>query len=153
MTVTELFRALGLDPAALADGDLSVRSPIDGGEIARLSTDPPAAVDAKIERARQAFLAWRSVPAPVRGEVIGFHDHNTLVSPYGDFSGVRHGSRARLVRTSRYVRVGPRLLGRVVDGHGQPIDGRGPAAAPHRAPLDRTAPSASERPTRRSRCT
>ena len=70
MTVTELFRALGLDPAALKDGDLSVRSPIDGGEIARLSSDPPAAVDAKIERARQAFLAWRSVPAPERGELI-----------------------------------------------------------------------------------
>ena len=70
MTSTELLQALGLDPAALTEGEISVRSPIDGGEIARVACDDAEAVDDKIARARQAFLAWRTVPAPERGELI-----------------------------------------------------------------------------------
>ncbi len=80
MTVTELFRALGLDPAALADGDLSVRSPIDGGEIARLALDTPDDVGAKIDRAVAAFETWRRTPGPVRGELIRLFAEELRVS-------------------------------------------------------------------------
>ena len=63
--ITEL-----LDPADIADGPLAVRSPIDGAPLGRVGMDDPAAVSAKIGRAHDAFLRWRSVPAPRRGELI-----------------------------------------------------------------------------------
>ena len=59
---------------------------------------------------------------PVEAEVIGFRDDLTLVFPLSDMSGVRHGSRVTLVRTSRWLRVGPELMGRVLDAHGEVID-------------------------------
>jgi aldehyde dehydrogenase (NAD+) len=70
MENTELYRSLGMDPEILEDGDLAVYSPIDGGVIARVRTDSSADVEAKMARAHAAFLEWRSVPAPRRGELI-----------------------------------------------------------------------------------
>jgi aldehyde dehydrogenase (NAD+) len=48
-------------------GDLLSRSPIDGAEIGRVATGDP---DAASTRAAAAFLEWRSVPAPRRGELV-----------------------------------------------------------------------------------
>ncbi|MBM3486723.1 MAG: aldehyde dehydrogenase family protein [Alphaproteobacteria bacterium] len=70
MNNDELLAALGLDPARLRVGDLAVRSPIDGAEIARVATDDARGLDSKIARAAAAFAAWRTVPAPRRGELI-----------------------------------------------------------------------------------
>ena len=70
MNVDDLLASLHLDPAALKSGDLVVTSPIDGAEIARVATDTAADVDAKIAAAAAAFQAWRTVPAPRRGELI-----------------------------------------------------------------------------------
>ena len=52
------------------DGALQSRSPIDGGVIGRVRTADPAEVEAAIDRAHQAFLAWRLVPPPRRGELV-----------------------------------------------------------------------------------
>jgi aldehyde dehydrogenase (NAD+) len=65
-----LLEGLGLAPTAFTTGPLVVRSPIDGAEIGRVQTQAPQDVGAAVERAHQAFLAWRSVPAPRRGELI-----------------------------------------------------------------------------------
>jgi aldehyde dehydrogenase (NAD+) len=70
MDISKELRALGLDAASFADGDLVTRSPIDGGTTARLRSHSPAEVDAAIGRAHDAFLAWRIVPAPKRGELV-----------------------------------------------------------------------------------
>ena len=48
-------------------GDLISYSPIDGAEIGRVATGDPAEAAA---RAQQAFLKWRTVPAPRRGELV-----------------------------------------------------------------------------------
>ena len=48
-------------------GDLLSYSPIDGAEIGRVATGDPAEAAA---RAQQAFLKWRTVPAPRRGELV-----------------------------------------------------------------------------------
>ena len=53
-----------------ADGDLAVFSPIDGSLLARLKSDSPAEIEAKIAASARAFEAWRQVPAPRRGELI-----------------------------------------------------------------------------------
>ena len=70
MKITALLRSLGLDPGGLKVGDLVVRTPIDGTGIARLKSDTPARVIAKVGRAEAAFRDWRNVPAPKRGELV-----------------------------------------------------------------------------------
>jgi aldehyde dehydrogenase (NAD+) len=61
---------LGLEPGALAAGDLAVASPIDGGVLARLPMAGTAGAEDAVERAAAAFRAWRQVPAPRRGELV-----------------------------------------------------------------------------------
>ncbi|MEA3036949.1 MAG: aldehyde dehydrogenase [Sphingomonadales bacterium] len=52
----------------LVEGNLESRSPIDGKSIGAVATTTD--IGASIERAHAAFLAWRSVPAPRRGELV-----------------------------------------------------------------------------------
>jgi aldehyde dehydrogenase (NAD+) len=63
-----LLTSLGV--ATVDAGGLEVRSPIDGSVIGRLAEHAPADVTAAIGRAHAAFLAWRQVPAPRRGELV-----------------------------------------------------------------------------------
>ena len=51
-------------------GSLAARSPISGETLAELATISPAEAGAAIERTHAAFLAWRKVPAPRRGELV-----------------------------------------------------------------------------------
>lgn len=51
-------------------GDLRVASPIDGSEIARARTHTVDEVKEAISRSKEAFLVWRGVPAPKRGELM-----------------------------------------------------------------------------------
>ena len=75
----EIFPRLGLkaNNAGAFGGEwfgsgpvIEKRSPIDGSVLARVSTATPAEVDRAIGAAQRAFLAWRDVPAPKRGEVV-----------------------------------------------------------------------------------
>ena len=52
------------------DGDLPSHSPIDGGLIGSATTASPSAIDSAVNRSHIAFIAWRSVPAPRRGELV-----------------------------------------------------------------------------------
>ncbi len=70
MNIDAITGALGIAQDAIAVGPLVVRTPIDGSVIARLAVDTPATLETKIARARDAFLAWRLVPAPRRGELV-----------------------------------------------------------------------------------
>ncbi len=68
-------------------------------------------------------------------EVIGFRDRNVILMPLGEMRGVGLGSRIVLQRQIATLRVGPQLLGRVVDGHGEPLDGKGPIEALDEVPI------------------
>jgi hypothetical protein len=61
-----LLKVLGVDVRPLAAGDIVVRSPIDGAEIARLKSDTKSSVAKKIARADEAFRAGAG-PAAKRG--------------------------------------------------------------------------------------
>lgn len=63
---------------------------------------------------------------PVDAEVVGFRDGKALLMAIGDLSRIRLGSRVRSVGKRVFVRVGPGLVGRIVDAMGRPIDGGGP---------------------------
>jgi len=101
--------------------------------------DFPAPVGALVEIERQSG-------PPTHGEVIGFRDGVTVVHLLSATTGVRCGSRARLVRTTRALRVGPALLGRVIDPSGRCIDGRPQPVLQDRVQLDREPPSPMDRP-------
>ncbi|MER9129151.1 aldehyde dehydrogenase family protein [Mesorhizobium sp. M0601] len=65
-----LLAKLGVAERALTGGDLIVRSPVTGEQIAALKTISPADAATTIDNAHRAFLAWRQVPAPKRGELV-----------------------------------------------------------------------------------
>lgn len=68
--VADILSSMGLDADHFTGGDLAVQSPIDGSEMGRVNMDDQSSVDAKIAAAQSAFLAWRQVPAPRRGELV-----------------------------------------------------------------------------------
>ncbi|MBL4618678.1 MAG: aldehyde dehydrogenase family protein [Marinicaulis sp.] len=70
MNITDLMARLGVDQSAITTGTLILETPIDGSEIGRVVIDDAASVDAKIAAAHEAFLQWRAVPAPRRGELV-----------------------------------------------------------------------------------
>ena len=70
MDKDQIFKTLGLDEKALNAGTLDVFSPIDGAKMASVVTDSVLDVDQKIANSVEAFKAWRTVPAPRRGELV-----------------------------------------------------------------------------------
>jgi len=69
--LADILGKLGLDASALgAVAGLAVRSPIDGSPLGRIAVTSPSAFDDAIARAKTAQFAWRSVPAPRRGELV-----------------------------------------------------------------------------------
>ncbi len=68
--VKSLLAALGVDPKLTAGGQRAVRTPLTGEVIANVRDSSAADVKAAIGRAHEAFLAWRKVPAPRRGEFV-----------------------------------------------------------------------------------
>lgn len=62
----------------------------------------------------------------VKAEVVGFRDNKILLMPLGGMSGIGSGSIVESQDKPLSVRVGPELLGRVLDGLGEPMDGKGP---------------------------
>src|SRR5690606_18173692 len=71
----------------------------------------------------------------VLAEVVGFHDGAVLLMPLGDVNGIHAGSAVEPLGRSFGLRVGPDLLGRVLDGLGNPMDGKGDLGRTVRAPL------------------
>ncbi len=62
---------------------------------------------------------------PIVSEVVGFKGSIVLLMPLGDMQGIGPGSRVLATGTSLQVDVGDALLGRVLDGLGNPMDGKG----------------------------
>src|SRR5208337_3763650 len=69
-SVQDLMREFGVPEAALNEGGLSVRSPVNGATIARVKLQSQADADRAIHAAHAAFETWRTVPAPKRGELV-----------------------------------------------------------------------------------
>lgn len=61
-----------------------------------------------------------------RAEVVGFGKQGTILSPFGTLSGINEHTQVRATGKPLSVPVGPALLGRVLNGLGDPIDGMGP---------------------------
>lgn len=82
---------------------------------------------------------------PALAEVVGFRGENTLLMPLGELHGVGPGSRVTVLSKEARYPVGESLLGRVVDGLGRPIDGKGCISAADSYPLYRPMSNPLER--------
>lgn len=65
----------------------------------------------------------------VEAEVVGFSGDRTFLMPVGVAEGLKSGGRVVPNEKALNIPVGPELLGRVLNGIGEPLDGRGPIAA------------------------
>jgi len=74
-------------------------------------------------------------------EVVGFRDHRILLMPLQEMSGIHPGCHVRLSSGLNKTPVGSEALGRVFDGLGQPIDGKGPIHYREESQQDRRAPN------------
>ncbi|MDY0167541.1 MAG: FliI/YscN family ATPase [Thermoguttaceae bacterium] len=120
----------------------------------------PTALSGAVVRTVGTTISVAGLPAPVgavveierapgeslQAEVIGFRDHLTLLSPFEELTGVRHGNRVRLRRTARWLRVGDAMLGRVFNAAGQTVDGKPRPILPHRAAFHAAPPHPCTRP-------
>ena len=60
----------------------------------------------------------------VEAEVVGFNDKILFLMPFTEPAGVGPGDMVRVISNSSLVSLGPELLGRVIDGRCQPLDGK-----------------------------
>jgi len=68
-------------------------------------------------------------------EVVGFREGRVLLMPLGEMRGIEPGSKIRQVGGQASVPVGDALLGRIIDGLGNPMDNKGPLENSHLYPL------------------
>lgn len=80
----------------------------------------------------------QTIDGQIEAEVVGFGDDITYLMPTEGVKGIVPGSRVQPLNRESGLAVGMELLGRVVDGNGQPLDGLGPINTTKRVPL--TAP-------------
>lgn len=78
--------------------------------------------------------------APILAEVVGFRNDRLLLMPLGEMEGVGPGARVTTWGRRLQVPVGYKMLGRVVDSFGAPIDGGPPIAAEARRDVNAPSP-------------
>ncbi len=71
----------------------------------------------------------------IEAEVVGFAGEKLFLMPIGRVQGIVPNARVTPTGEAYDVPVGPALLGRILDGSGNPLDGKGPITHTHRAPL------------------
>lgn len=83
---------------------------------------------------------------PLPAEVVGFREGYVLLMPLGETKGIGPGCQVVSAQKVLQVKVGPELLGRVIDGLGNPIDGKGPILCQKEYPIQADPPAPLERP-------
>ncbi len=82
---------------------------------------------------------------PLEAEVVGFSGEKILIMPFGDVRGIGAGSRISIVKKGATTGVGEGLLGRIIDGCGKAIDGKGNIEYEAEYPLYRNPPAPLDR--------
>ncbi|MEI6127188.1 MAG: flagellar protein export ATPase FliI [Pseudomonadota bacterium] len=77
----------------------------------------------------------RGCKTPITAEVVGFQKSRIFLMPIGPISGIAPGSRIVALKTKPAVNVSSKMLGRILDGMGNPIDDKGPIDAEAEYPL------------------
>ena len=91
------------------------------------------------------YIYPRTEAPPLPAEVVGFRENRVLLMPLGEMQGIGPGSEVVSSRNLLRVKVGRSLLGRILDGLGNPIDGKGPLNAESEYPIQSAPPAALSR--------
>ena len=83
---------------------------------------------------------------PIPAEVVGFREGLVLLMPIGEMQGIGPGCEVLSAQKTLRVKVGMELLGRVLDGLGNPMDGKGPILSKTEYPLHAEPPDPLQRP-------
>ena len=71
----------------------------------------------------------------LQAEVVGFRDHRVLLMPLGEMQEIHAGCDVAATGRAAGINVSEALVGRIIDGLGRPIDGKGPLPAGTLRPL------------------
>ncbi len=127
----------------------------------RLANVIPAKVAGRVRRVTGLVVETTRLPLPVgslcnifsrisrsavEAEIVGFRENATLMMPLGEMRGIGPGDRVEVVTTEQVVPVGDHLLGRILDGMGRPMDGKGPITATATYPIYADPPDSITRP-------
>lgn len=127
----------------------------------RLANILPAKVTGRVRRVTGLVVETSPMPLPVgslchisarlsgeavEAEVVGFRENATLMMPLGEMRGIGPGDRVQSYTTEQVVPVGHHLLGRILDGMGRPMDGKGPIVATAAYPIYADPPDPVLRP-------
>ena len=81
----------------------------------------------------------------VKAEVVGVRGRTVVLMPLEETIGLRAGCLVQRAALPLTVRVGEALLGRVIDGNGRPLDGKGPISFSEEQPVHRAPPAPLQR--------
>ena len=76
----------------------------------------------------------------VIAEVVGFHNEHFILLPLEHIEGISPGDTVTSRTTPRHITLGENILGRVIDGLGEPIDNKGPLIGNDKKSLDTSSP-------------
>jgi flagellum-specific ATP synthase len=81
------------------------------------------------------YISPRNDGAKIPAEVVGFRQNRVLLMPIGEMQGIGPGCEVFSAHQALKVNVGHHLLGRILDGLGNPMDDKGPLAVQNEYPL------------------
>jgi flagellum-specific ATP synthase len=76
----------------------------------------------------------------ILAEVVGFRNDHLILLPLEHIEGISPGDAVTARTTPRHIMLSERVLGRVLNGLGEPIDGKGPLGGSEKQPLDVSGP-------------
>jgi flagellum-specific ATP synthase len=120
-----------------------------GTSLSRVEGAPPFTVCGRVTRVIGSVVEVSSVPVAVGelcriipdersamlAQAAGFHDRGVLLMPLGEIEGIHPGAVVVPLGRGFYAHVGDGMIGRVLDGLGRPLDGKGPIGTTVRRPL------------------
>ncbi len=109
-------------------------APIVEGKLARVAGMTLEATGCEAPMGARCLIDTGQAEA-VEAEVVGFADGRLFLMPTETIHGMKPNARVIPTRSAARVMVGDDLLGRVIDGAGNPLDGRGQLICKHWAPL------------------
>jgi len=130
--------AAALSPLRAALRDLS--TVVERGRVTEVLGTLVRATGVQVQVGELCELRSRQHVA-LRAEVVGFRGNSAILTPFGDISGLSNETEVIATRRRFSVPTGPGLLGRVLDGFGNPIDGLGPLHGGRPAQVDADPPA------------
>ncbi len=134
-----------VDMPALLDRIQTAPIHVECGKVVRITGLIVEATSPGLALGSRCAIAGPRGLEPVPAEVVGFRENRALLMPFGSVHGI--GPDCRVVPHPRQdeLAVGHNLLGRVLDGLGRPIDGKGPVPGEAYVPIYRPAQRALAR--------